>query len=354
MKNPIFFILTTSLTLRKDVCSLTISSRPNALSMSLKPRGCGSKPFEKQSVAVFGTGGYMGATIFGFIQRASSIYGTGLGGISSPRSICATPSASAALNKVLLRTFKLAFAGEDMVRLTNMQEVDSISQRLKGMDAAVLGTVYQMEQKAVALNTYEKTPNDKTYEFYLDDQYAANWDVPANDMETHLEIFKNSVDACKAAELKHIVVIETPNTKESKSFAKILDEAGIPFTYISSNGKLETTKIYTFEEGIQTELAIDGYTLAANYQGKKGYKAGDWSDSVEVKEKCEETIAREDIAALAVQSLISLDWETSRYLSVSPLKSLAKMTLKEKSKLKSDKSWCINSDVIAANLQTVL
>ena len=322
--------------------------------MSLKPKGCGSKPNEKKKVVIFGTGGYMGATVFGFIQRASSIYGTGLGGMSSPRSICATPSGSDALNKVLLRTFKFAFAGEDMIRLTNMQDISAISQRLKGMNAAVLGTVYQMERKAVALNTYEKTPNDKTFEFYMEEKYAANWDVSPDEMDIHLNLFKNSVDACKDAGLEHIVVIETPNTQETKPFAKVLDESEVPFTYISVNGKLETTKSYTFEEGIQNELAIDGYTLASNYQEKDSYVSGDWSSSIESPDLRDETIAREDVAALAVQSLISLEWKTSRFLSVSPSHSVEKMTAKEKSKLKSDKDWCINSQIVAENLRKVL
>jgi hypothetical protein len=38
-----------------------------------RPKGCAAKPFEKKKVAIFGAGGYLGAVIFGFLQRASSL-----------------------------------------------------------------------------------------------------------------------------------------------------------------------------------------------------------------------------------------------------------------------------------------
>jgi len=328
-----------------------------SMSMSSKPKGCGAVPYNKKKVAIFGCGGYMGATIFGFVQRASAIYGTGLGGVSTPRSICATPVGSEALNRVLGRTFKLAFAGEDLIRLTDMQDVDAICQRLKGMDAAILGTVYQMEQKSVALNTYEKTPNDKTFEFYLDDRYGSEWDVSPDDIERHLELFQNSVDACKAAGLEHIVVIETPNTKDVKPFAKILDEAGVPFTYIRIEGSLENTKMYTFEEGIQSNIQIDGLTLSDNYMFKTGYNAGDWSDlapeTTQDDIAAAAVVAREDVAALVVQTLISLEWSQSKCLKLVSKGPLEKPDEKKNSKMKSDKEWCMKSQHLAKALTSI-
>lgn len=50
---------------------------------------------------VFGAGGNLGATLFGFLQRAGSIYGTGLGGVETPRAICATGVGAESLNKLL-------------------------------------------------------------------------------------------------------------------------------------------------------------------------------------------------------------------------------------------------------------
>lgn len=50
--------------------------RINASSSSLcmqPPKGCAAKPFEKKKIAVFGAGGYLGAVVFGFLQRAASL-----------------------------------------------------------------------------------------------------------------------------------------------------------------------------------------------------------------------------------------------------------------------------------------
>jgi hypothetical protein len=307
----------------------------------MKPKGSASVPFNKRKVAVFGSGGYTGATIFGFIQRASALYGTGLG---PPRSICATPSGSEGLNKVLGRTFKFAFAGEDMIRLTNMLDVDAISRSLNGMDAAILGTIYQQERKSIALNTYEKTPNDKTFEFYLDDRYASDWDISSDDTDFHLGMFKRSISACKEAGLEHIVVIETPATKDSKPFTNILREACIPFTYISTNAKIETTKVYSFEEGLQSSLDIDLLPVSSK-------RSMDIDASIPGGTGENNVIAREDLAALAVQSILSLDWKESRCLNIIGRgDTIEKLTGKQKSKLKSDRDWCMKSEVLAQKL----
>lgn len=37
------------------------------------PKGCAAVPFEKKKIAVFGAGGYLGAVLFGFLQRAGSL-----------------------------------------------------------------------------------------------------------------------------------------------------------------------------------------------------------------------------------------------------------------------------------------
>jgi hypothetical protein len=47
-------------------------ARPS-LSLHLAPKGCAAKPFEKKKIAVFGAGGYLGAVVFGFLQRAASL-----------------------------------------------------------------------------------------------------------------------------------------------------------------------------------------------------------------------------------------------------------------------------------------
>ncbi len=53
----------------RDIDSI---SRPSTSLLSA-PKGCAAKPFEKKKIAVFGAGGYLGAVVFGFLQRAASL-----------------------------------------------------------------------------------------------------------------------------------------------------------------------------------------------------------------------------------------------------------------------------------------
>ena len=50
-----------------------ITQRNAFPALHLTPKGCAARPFEKKKVAIFGAGGYLGAVIFGFLQRASSL-----------------------------------------------------------------------------------------------------------------------------------------------------------------------------------------------------------------------------------------------------------------------------------------
>jgi hypothetical protein len=247
------------------------------------------------------------------------------------------------------------------MRLTNIEDVENIKARITGFDAAILGTIYQLEKRPVTANTYEKTPNDKTLEFYMDDRNMVEATVSDEDMDVHLALFQNSIDACKSVGIEHIVVVETPATKSSKPFAKILDTAGIKFTYIHASGSLENTKLYTFEEGVQSDINIQGFTISDGYMNKNGYSAGDWSESFqdEIKGNEKQSIAREDLAAVVVQSLMSLDWGKSRCIDVSSNGALA---IEDKSSdgvyvptkvLKSDKDWCLKSEILAAKLSTI-
>ena len=123
-----------------------------------KPQGCAAKPFEKKKVAVLGGGGYLGALTLGFLQRAASLYGTGIGNF---RCIGATADTAGRLNSVLGRNFCLAQADESFIKLTDMTSVDMIATRLQGWDALILGTDLFLQTRPVTGGTYERTPNDK-------------------------------------------------------------------------------------------------------------------------------------------------------------------------------------------------
>lgn len=317
----------------------------SSLYMEPKAKGCAAIPFEKKKIAVFGAGGYLGTTVFGFLQRASSLYGTGIAGISSPRAICATASSSGTINKVLGTAFKLAFMGEDLIRLVDTSDVSHISERVKNFDAAVLGTTYQLEKRTVSLNTYEKTPNDKTFEFYLDERYGA-WDngVPDDDSDIHTSIFRNSVRACVEAGVSHLVVMETPRTVRPMDFLNILKEEDITYTYIRTGSPLKKDINYSFEKGITNKLGV------------VRHPAGSSLTSYETQNpENEPAIYREDLAALIVQSLMTLDWGESRVLEVSPTpgSTITSGYGAKRSKLKFDKDWCPNSGILAEVLSAL-
>ena len=299
-----------------------------------KPRGSAATPLNKQKVAVFGAGGYLGSNLFGFLQRASSLYGSGLGGAYSPRNVCATFFASQAMNKVLGKNFVLAYAGEQHVKLTDMTSVDAIAARLDGYSAIVMGTMYSLEQRPVSGGTYEKGPNSKTLEFYLDEpRRGETVGQQTFDMETHLQMFQNTLEACQKVGIRHAVVLETPQTLNSNEFISMLKASGVPCTYIRVNGELTNYPDHTYWKGIQGDLSIQSRNMESVEESRKSGSSA---------------IYREDVAALICQSLQSLPWSNSRCLTVScngDLEGAIKVA-----KGRQDRDWCANSQVLAAKL----
>jgi len=313
------------------------------------PRGSAKVPFDKKKVAVMGAGGYLGGCAFGFLQRCSSLYGSGIGGV---RNIGATAYTSDSLNRILGKNFILAYAGEDMVRLTDMTDCKSITQRLQGYYAVIMSTNYYLERRPVTGNTYEGTPNDKTYEFYLDTpRRGIDEEGMIVNPEYQRLLFENTLQACQDSDsVQHLVVIESPatSTDTAQLYAKLLDESNTPFTYIKVNGSLENFKDYTFSKGIQGNLQIDSFTFSQDYTTQPDYKLGSWMDELSSDSKSSGVVYREDVAALAVQCLQSLDWSTSRCLVVSSSGSLEKAFMG-----RVDKEWCVNADVLAEKLAIV-
>lgn len=308
------------------------------MSASFAQKGCASKPIDKKKVAVFGAGGYLGAMTFGFLQRASSFYGTGLGGISTPRCIGATATCAKELNQILYRSFSLSFAGEDLIYLTNMANTNSVERSLKGMDAVVLGSDYQYEIRPVTFGTYEKSPNDKTLEFYLGEKSGVTYQLVDKDNDYNLSFFRQSLEACKAANVKHVVVIHKyTDNDQLKEYYNTLNELDLNFTLILCAGDLEKCKDYTFEAGLYGNLDIKSITANEN-------------NVLNLEEVVAEgPLKKEDVAALAVQSLQSLDWDKSRVLSVAMNGMLA-----ESAPLKKvDRVWCVNSELLQEKLASI-
>ena len=276
--------------------------------------GSAAQPLRKQKVAVLGSGGYTGALVFGFLQRAGSLYGTGID--RQVRCLGATQDTSVQLNRILSRHFILAMADESYVKLTNFDDPLSIADRLHGYDALVLGAGLETKLRSITPNTYEKTPNDKTTELYW--QGSTLDDGP--NMEA-LSIVKTVLQASK--HLKHIVALDPKG-----SFLPMLQEGAVPFTCLQTSSPIITTKDYTYRKGVQTPLSLK--TTAAETTS-------------------DQSLHVEDLAALSVQCLLSLDWSTSLSLHVT-----AGTKLPSETNLKRpDQEWCVNSYQLEAALRAI-
>ena len=361
-----FYLLTNILLIVSPCIGLAYTNNKR----SKKALGSAANPLQKQRVAVFGGGGYLGGNIFGFLQRAGSIYGTG---ISAPKSIGATKFCAQTLNQVLGNNFKLAFAGEDSICITDMSSVVAIRERLINVDvdAVVMGTQYQLEERPVTANTYEgMNPNAKVMEFFLDERKggAGRNDGDVNDVALHVGMFRNTVDACHQAGVKHVVVIEAPSTTEEvqESCVNILCEAssksGFCFTYVRSLDELTQQKSgYTYETGVIGSLDINCTELLSSKKEDERTRIKDilveWKKPLsDDGTTASRQTAREDLAAVVVQSLISLDWNKSRLLEVST-KNIAiqvEVAGQRKKNIRTDKEWCVRSDTIAAEIEKEL
>lgn len=148
--------------------SLTLTSLSSSTASSnAMMKGSGQNPIrDPKKIAIIGGGGYLGGLIYGFLQRCASLsYVTGISpSLSSPRCIGATADTSVRLNRFLSRNFCLAFADERYVKLTNFLDPMDLSKQFRGYDAIVFGIDNLFFQSRIITgNTYEKTPNDKTY-----------------------------------------------------------------------------------------------------------------------------------------------------------------------------------------------
>jgi hypothetical protein len=313
-----------------------------------------------------------GGLVFGYLQRAGSLYGTGL---AAPRCLGATADTALRLNQLLSKQFCLAFADESYIKLTDLSSVEAIQQRLDGCscDALILGTTMSVRQRAVVSGTYERTPNDKAYvvifvshqlpsmvrgaiiqslmllfsfyrwEVYWDEGSSATFstsDGDAVEVAIQNHIMDSLLEAAKRCKtLRHLVVVDQDGSMVAK-----LQDTNIPFTCLICPSGLANVKDYTFQKGVQMDLSIRSLT--------------DSSDDQTVQNRT--PLYRQDIAALCVQILQTLSWETSRVLLVqssavsSSLLSVAQKVPWSKSGKRVDQEWCVNSHVLDEKLQPFL
>mmetsp|Transcript_14190 Transcript_14190/g.34194 ORF Transcript_14190/g.34194 Transcript_14190/m.34194 type:complete len:373 (+) Transcript_14190:118-1236(+) len=312
--------------------SLSMSSSSMPLPKNM---GCAAKPFEKKKVCVFGAGGYLGGCVYGMLQRAGSLYGTGISGVAgSPRAVVATSAGSVALNGILSKNFVLAQADESFVRVADMTSIEAVQEKIRSFDAAVLATRCVLEDRPVTLGTYEKTPNDKTKEFYMD-QPRGSTIRGVDDIDYSMQLFRKTVEASSLEGVRHLVVVETDlefdNTPAGDKYLDVLNEVGVRYTYIRPMGDLQKLPNFTYITGVQQDLSVSQGSGADSRTG---------------------TINREDLAALCVQSLMTLDWTSSRILQVAATDKT--VPIPDPKSVTPAKEWCVNSDVLRSSLAAVM
>jgi hypothetical protein len=181
-------------------------------------------------VAVIGGGGYIGALTFGFLQRAGSLYGTGL----SPNCRCigATSATALQLNTILGKNFCLAQADESFIKLTNLESVEAIQKRLEGYDAVILGNEMVVDTRPVTAGTFEKGPNDKTLEIFWD-LYRGNGMSPEAAPRAE-KIIDNTLQACQLAGIQHVVGVATSDSgnTNTEKFVQQIKGCGVPYSLI--------------------------------------------------------------------------------------------------------------------------
>jgi len=330
---------------------LTVECQAFSMTMSKTAssnRGSAAKPYEKKKVVVFGAGGYLGGCIYGFLQRAGSLYGTGIAGVgSAPRAIVATSSGYTSLNGILSKNFVLAQAGESYVRLTDMTSVDSIQSKINGCDAAILATRYAFDTKPVTMGSYGVGPNAKTKEFYMEQSRSSR---SIDDPQYSIEIFSNTLEACKKTNrLGHLVVIETDSEFEGdehvvgEKYLQLLEEAQVPYTYIQPLGKFENIQDFTYMKGIRSDLKMSRATTIE-----------DLVENTKSKLSGKNIIYREHIAAVCVQALMTLGWDDNRVVQIEQSSDDLLTTMGDKGdKVILHKEWCVNSAILQNSLATL-
>ena len=225
-----------------------------SLLLPSSPLGTALKPINKKTVAVIGAGGTLGSTIFGFLQRSSSLFPYGVSATKgSPRAITATAVGSKNVLSCLSSRFVLAYSPESNFALTDFSDGEAIQARLENFDYAVISTRYKKQQARVVPGSYE--PPNKTglvLEPLMEADSAGDVQPLSLTMKAE-EIERDdgsvfrlaAVAADRSVRTKHVVVIgEAGSVEDAKeSVAFLQKETSTPFTFIfPGNEQLTTAK----------------------------------------------------------------------------------------------------------------
>ena len=250
-------------------CVAGLAARPKDLSLIFKEtiashqaNSYAATPIKKQRVAVCGAGGKAGSMVFGALQRAAQTWDAGL---APPRALVGAARGSRALNSCLGSSFVLAFAGEDLVKLTDFRDEAKIGAALAGCGTVVVPS--KMRPQGAVTGT------------------EWSWDV---DMGGDADVFSRVVAAASEAGV-HVVAVAPPGA--AADVEKTLDEAGAAFTLLVV-GDLALTRNWNLNKGIQQVVRVGAGNDAAG------------------------ELQCEDLASVVTQVVVCLDPTASRVASL--------------------------------------
>ena len=223
-------------------------------------------------------------------------------------------------------------------------------QLFQNYDALILGTDVGVATRRVTPGTYEQTPNDVTTELY--------WPAPAHSQKNHFpqeknkspgqQIVKNVLQAAAQAGVRHVCLVDDDNNNANQnnnhqdSILAFLQTLDLPYTCLQPQASTVTiAPNYTYRKGVQQVLHV----VEANHQNDNNNNNYNNNNETVLLPP---PIYREDLCALAVQCLLTLDWTTSRVLHVrssgQPVTDAQSLLLSnQKPLLRPDQEWCVNS-----------
>ena len=266
-----------------------------------------------------GTAGYAGAIAFGYLQRAANQYGSG---IDHAALLGATAESVKKCNRVLAKSFLQAYAADDNVILTNLFSVDAIADWLQEYDALIMGTDLGVAVRDVTPGTYE-TRNEVTCEVYWPAPRNLNA-VPENWPDLRDLVLRNVLEAARLVGLEHICLVDDAKDYQ---FLNALHASGVPYTCLGPTAvQMVDHPNYTCRMGVLEKLET------RNLRAQQRMPSSRY-------------LHREDVAALAVQALMSLDWRSSRCLAVTS-NGKAKDDFGKAATRNEKTEWCQNSYIL--------
>jgi hypothetical protein len=148
-------------------------------------------------------------------------------------------------------------------------------------------------------------------------------------------ILSNFVQAATLAGVKHIICVVTEDCTKT---TELVASSGIPYTIIYSPVGVVDTPDYTYQKGVQGDLVITHFESEVDENSRVGVP-----------------VCREDLSAVCVQCLQTLNWNESRRISIASRGPIDKSLLLPdgRSKKRVDQQWCVNSFVLEDKLANI-